>query len=274
MDIYLPWRNEFGTLISDFCRWINGQKSDHKIVCCKKGHEALFPSAKDFYYDWEDISDDWKRGMKTFRSKHQRQFLDQLTVKLKQEYPEANIIEHPVHRRTPIRKHCNFIPKPTKLFGISCDIVIAPRFRKYAAHRNYDHWPAVAEGLIKAGYKLGAIGAKDLSLDIDGIDVKSWDHNDTKFGVNADIELIRSSKLVIATDSGLAHLSILCQAPTKIIYGEEGILPGNNRRRIGWMMHIHRGFAENHCEPIIMGWDDPQKVVDETISFLDNDTNT
>src|SRR5271167_3403038 len=60
---YLPWRGEFGWMIGTFIKKFHADTSTNKIICCKPGHECLFPTAIKFYHSWQDIPDDHKAGV-------------------------------------------------------------------------------------------------------------------------------------------------------------------------------------------------------------------
>jgi ADP-heptose:LPS heptosyltransferase len=265
-DIFLPWRNEFGTLVSYYCRFINAYKSDHKIACIKKGHESLYPSVKEFFYDWEDIKDSDKRGLKSFRGAGHHDFMSELSDELTYEFGKSTIHMPHLKKRTPVVKQpgWKFDIKPQKTFGISCDIAIAPRFRDYASGKNWAHWPELAEKLSDAGYSVASLGVKDFSADCPSVDIRSWDYPG---GLDSDIELLQNCKLLICTDAGIAHLGALAGAPMTVIYDQDGILPGYNRR-IRWMFHIIKGYSDAYCEPVINAWNDTDRIFDAVVTYL------
>lgn len=264
-NLILPFRNEFGTMISYYTRWVHGLDVPNKLVCIKRGHECLFPSASGFFYDWVDTEDRWKRGIKTFRHKNHKEYVKNLECRIRDEFDIDKAFVPVCPKRQPVKflRENNFVPKLDCKFGISCDVALAPRYREHASSRNYprESWQYIADSLRDRGFRVGCLGLRDFSFDID-VDVKSWDYVG---GLSSDIELLYSCKLAITLDSGLAHLAVLCSVPLKIIYGERGRLPGSN---IHWMLHIHKGLATNHCEPIIGGWEDPSVVVDESVAYL------
>ena len=60
---FLPWWGEFGWYIMNHVKRVHGYNHSKKIVCIKFGHECLFPSAHDFYYDWPVVPDIKKAGV-------------------------------------------------------------------------------------------------------------------------------------------------------------------------------------------------------------------
>jgi hypothetical protein len=109
-----------------------------------------------------------------------------------------------------------FIPEPHIRQGVKADVVICPRLRKHGPSKNWPHWHMLAElpGVFAAG-------AADSSYDLDV--PRAWDYARC---LDASIEAIRSARLVIATDAGLAHLAVLCGTPLLLLNYRGLVSPG------------------------------------------------
>ena len=213
--------NELGPYICRFVRNVYSQKHKKSVVIAvKKGHEALFPNVDSFFYDWDDSVEVNKRtrdGTKYFRELCDRQWLkDNFFPKVLQHildnyseykdytflYPFTKIIEpdHPNHFI-----HFDVVEKRTS--NISADVVIIPRFKRYA-NQPPIIYQQMCDVLKKYGYSVGAVGTKEMSYNLD-FDVKSWDYHQIAYDLDPDIELIRKAKFVVATNCGMLHLAIL-----------------------------------------------------------------
>lgn len=195
------------------------------IVCCKRGHECLFPNALGFYYNWGDISDHMKAGIHSDFS-HEKRLKDQLS----QIYPDAEFISpsrHGWHDRHDYAKH-TFIPKVNFPLGLQADVVITPRNRQVDANRNWkpEHWQYLINSLNERGISVAVCGARDSTFKLDGAKYYSYEHVD----VESDVELMLNAKLVITQESGLQYLSFLCERPTFCIGNYMGDLGSDLHR--------------------------------------------
>ncbi len=259
--VILPWRSEFGTMMMHYVRFVHGFRhvAHHLVVCCRKGDEALFPTATSFFYDWEQVADEQK-NTKLLKSDFNANYLDQLRERLQEKYNGHTIVDPPL--KTRIDKDWDFTPKPKVRRGLHADVVIAPRYRAHGEHRNFQHWPAVAQALLDAGLDVAAVGMKSTSVDIPGLTEYSWNHD----SLDAALELIQSAKLVVTTESGMGHLAVLAGAPLKVIYDRKGREAGHPTWR--WNLPHMQEYSKNHCEPILLGWNDPAKVVSDVSRYL------
>lgn len=162
-----------------------------------------------------------------------------------------------------------FVPEPHVRQGISCDVVICPRKREYGSSKNWPHWFALS-GLPG----VFAAGAPDSSYAVDC--PRAWDYD--RF-LDASIEALRSAKLCVATDAGLAHLAVLCGTPLLLITYRGRVAPGpviNSSGRVA-----HRGYwpvkldefyqAANHTGApiyVIDAWENPQAAVDAVLATI------
>ena len=133
MKCYLPWRGELGWMIAAFVKKFHADQSANKIVCCKTGHECLFPSAAHFFYDWQDIPDNHKAGVATVDDEKI------IEEKIKNHFPNQEIKfvylseigwhnKHDYHQYT-------FIPQSKNNLGLKADVVITPRNRQIDAYK-------------------------------------------------------------------------------------------------------------------------------------------
>jgi len=277
ITVILPWRGEFGQMIMTYVRWVHLIPGE-KVVCCRPGQEPLFPSAARFIYDWEEVPDE-NRNSAFLKSRGNREYLQNLRHRLLKEFPEAEIRE-PLDglkpQRFPQCPHSNFIPKSAGPEpSVYPEVLVAPRFRKYGMQRNYAHWAIVMKAVagIKAqeggNSTIGIIGLKETSIDLPELDDrwKAWGYPDN-LGVT--LHWMQRARLVLATDSGLAHLAVLAGAPLKVIYGKAGVIPG--MENWGWILPHMQAHAITHCEPILGGWDSPEAVIEAVWQYLSSNS--
>lgn len=161
-----------------------------------------------------------------------------------------------------------FVPEPHVRQGVTADVVICPRKRRYGSAKNWPHWQRLVElpGVFAAG-------APDSSDDVDC--PRAWDYG--RF-LDASIEAMRSARLVIATDAGLAHLAVLCGAPLLLITHGGRVAPGPVVDADGrilepeyWPVRMERYRAGNHTGSTIVlidGWEHPARVVEAARGIL------
>lgn len=209
---FLPWASEFGWYIMNHVKRVHGYNHPKKIVCVKKGHECLFPTASEFWYHWaDDVPDANKGGVVSYKHNHQ------VKKWVMGQYGENVTFINPTDtgwpEKTSLAKH-TFVPKPKGKHDFDIDVVITPRFRQIDTTRNYPkQWQEIVNLLVSMGLRVGVCGTKALSTTIEGAQYYSWDYTD----VDTDIEMILSSKLVISQETGLAYLTMMCKKPLIII---------------------------------------------------------
>lgn len=249
--IYLPFLGEMGWYLMTFVKAIYSDPSP-KIVCCKKGHESLFPNALGFYYDWQDIQDSHKAGIHPDFSHEERLKEHLLTL-----YPDAEFISpsrHGWHDRHDYAQS-TFKPKSLLPHDLKADIVITPRKRQMDANRNWtqENWQFVVDQVNLLGYTVAVCGSQDTSFRLQGIKFNSWDYVD----VDSDVELMNNARLVVTQESGLQYLSFLCERPTFCL--------GNYMGDLGSDLHrpMHVPFkALTYC------WENPELLVNEIEFFM------
>lgn len=213
--VFLPFRGEFGWYLFTYVKRIHGDPSPNKIVCCKRGHECLFPTATDFFYDWQDIADSIKAGIYTDFS-HEKELRERIAnqFQLPDETEWSSPSANGWHDKHDYANNI-FIPKSLLPHDLKADVVITPRHRQMDSQRNWtqENWQYVVDRLNENNISVAVCGAKDSSFDLENVKYKSWDYLD----VDSDVELMNNANLVIVQESGLQYLSFLCQRPTMCI---------------------------------------------------------
>jgi hypothetical protein len=162
-----------------------------------------------------------------------------------------------------------FVPEPYVRQGITADLVLCPRKRNYGSSKNWNVWPWLALQLEVDGFNVFAAGAPDSSYDV--ACPRAWDY--PRF-LDASIEAMRSARLVIATDAGLAHLAVLCGAPLLLITHRGLVAPGpvtDSKGRVFrpeyWPVRLQEYYRDaNHTgSPIeaVDGWMHPERVLEK-----------
>jgi hypothetical protein len=116
MTVFLPWRGEFGTMVLRVCRFIHAYPAETKVVRTKRGFEALFPSATEFIYDWEDVPDLQKNWRLKKREEH-CQYMAAFGAQMKAKYPRAELVTLSTGKVNP--RTWNYRPRPAQLRGLS-----------------------------------------------------------------------------------------------------------------------------------------------------------
>ena len=205
MRIYLPYRGEFGHKIMWHVPTVHADKAE-KVVCCEEGEEALFPSAARHIPVSRNVDKDRHEHVH-----YDGAFIEQTCERLSREHPGAKLI--PPHRG----ERAYFIPRPRVQMnaGVTTEIVVCPRRRKTGTLKNWQHWPELVKAL--GPDRCFAAGAPDSSADV--LCERAWDY--PRY-LDATIEAMLSCRVVVATNSGLAMLALLCGKPLYIIAAAAG----------------------------------------------------
>lgn len=181
-------------------------------------------------------------------------------VRIVPRIPDDNRIYGPGERYPQKR----FRPEPHIRQNIKADVVICPRFRNHGSAKNWPHWESLTElpGVFAAG-------APDSSYDLQV--PRAWDY--ARF-LDASIEALRSARLCIATDAGLAHLAVLCGTPLLLITHQGLVAPGpvsDARGRVIQEAYWPVKMAEYYTDPQVNhtgahiedvdGWNHPERVL-------------
>ena len=205
-------------MLNCFVKKFHADPHPNKIICCKPGHECLFPTAVKFYYSWQDIPDEHKAGVAQVSDE------EEISQKVKDWLPTDNIEFVSLSEVGWSNKHDYekyvFIPQSKHNLGLKTDIVITPRNRKIDAHRNWkqNHWQAVVNTITQQGYTVGVCGTRETSFELVNIACRSYDHID----VDSDVEMMNNTKLVVTQETGTQYLSFLCKRPTICIGNYQG----------------------------------------------------
>lgn len=224
--VFLPNYGEFGSTIHKLIKLVYFFDCPRKIVCCRKGEEAYFPNADDFFYDWESfVEEKYKWGFftkkrltgigKNHRYREYQNLLTQDVNNIKNVLGEnLNYIPLWTLKKTPIfekyHRHFTFDLKPIKEQGAKADIIISPRNRSSRQENNFLEWDKIISVLNERGYSVGCVGSKNQSLHLPQSRANSWEYADNASAV---IELLSSCKLYLGLDTGVSHLAAFMSIP-------------------------------------------------------------
>lgn len=255
-QFFLPYQGEFGCYITTFVRVVHTWKSEPKIVACPVDHRCLFPTANAFFHDYAEFLPDRKK-----RGGSRRPWVSEQLQKLRSDicerYPGYRDTEFvmPFMKlncfKTPEIIKSRFEPKITHQ-GLRADVVITPRYRKLVPNRNLPFWQQIVDQLTARGYSVGSVGSKDTSISLKRVAFNSWDYG----GLEACIELLSNAKLVLAQNTGTAHLAVFLRCPIILMTTGHGM--------ISWM-ETQRD-QDVHFQLIDP---DPNAAVIEALAFLD-----
>jgi hypothetical protein len=124
--VFAPFMGEFGFFINTYVRFVHYFNAPKKIVCCRPGEEVFFPSADDFFYEWNDFREDKDRLGANIPASNN--LYKKMKTGLKQKFAGSEIVEvgHEISYR-----FVQFMPVPLNPFceKIELDVVIGPRNR-------------------------------------------------------------------------------------------------------------------------------------------------
>lgn len=209
MKAYLPFYGEFGWYLMLHVKRFHADPHPDKLACIKPGHECLFPTAKHFFYDWQDIGDPFKMGVS-----HQENLEKAAIAKMESQFGHIDSFVSTVNDGWN-NKHdyakFTFIPQAKHNHQLSVDVVVCPRNRKIDTHRNMPNrfWQDLVDKLVENKYTVGVCGKRETSLYLGNVKYNSFDYID----VDSDVELLNNAKLVIGQESGMQYLTFMCQRP-------------------------------------------------------------
>lgn len=261
MIIIAPYRGEFGFRCMYHAPWVNAMPGT-KTVIMEKGFEALYPNC-DFIY-MRDYREDADR-----RARPETELEQLWEERLRGTFKKYMKTPFPLDQAMP-RKY--FIPKPygdvsqAKLY----DVTVCPRKRGYGADKNWPYWIELAEKLQRHNMRIFSAGHPESSYMIDSD--AAWNRGGGY--LDETIHAMLHSRIVVATDAGLAHLALMCGRPLLMITHKDGLVaPGTDD--VGndyWPVRMDRYNEENHTNaPIIQihdGWDGADVVLDNVLRFL------
>jgi len=232
--VFLPNYGEFGPVIDKLVKIVHFHKSPKKIVCCKRGEEALYPSASEFFYDWEDFVEDkdkWgffsKRKIAKYVNDNYQNYKNKVSVeidKIISKLGECNnyfyLWNFNIDKIFTNKYSHIFRPelKPIIKHGLNVDVVISPRNRESRSESNCGFWKEIVSELINNGYTVGGIGREETSENIKGTLLNSWDYNDNSSAI---IEMLQNCKLYVGIDTGPSHLASLLSVPIIVFHHDK-----------------------------------------------------
>jgi hypothetical protein len=239
--VLLPERYRIGDVISFKIRRVPSIPCDRLTVCCAKNQRFLYPTANDF----EDVSEDldgWGER--------------DVTLALKEKYPQADHVK--ISRA--YEEQTDFTVMPPCVESCATDILICPRKKDNSSpHRNWNGWDRLYAHLVNAGHRVVAVGKKDQSGDCI---TAPWIHD-----LDHIASAMTKTKLVVATDAGLAHLAILLRVPLAVIWGTPvGVIPGQSYEK-----GCHKRMEHQKRSPVWHiegGWEDVEKTQSEVKAIL------
>lgn len=238
--IMLPERLQLGDVLSLRVRKVSSIKADRLTVCCPKNQRFLYPTASDF----EDV------GNYVYGEE-----LEKISARLKEKYSEAEQIR----TSWPLPEK-ELIVKPEQCSAFDSDIVICPRFKdKLSPHRNWEGWLTMNESLCKEKLRVVVAGTEASQ--------SPWEGAHKVSDVEAIAAHMLKTRLVVATDSGLAHLAILLRVPLALIWGTPvGVIPGQTyEKSYHKRMEAQKRGIVHHIEG---AWQDPAYAIREVLKLV------
>lgn len=238
--VMLPERLQLGDVLCMRVRKVASIKADRLTVCCPKNQRFLYPTATDF----EDV------GNYVYGDE-----LKRVSEALKEKHPGATQIGN----SWPLPEK-ELIVRPDESGSEASDFVLCPRFKgKLSPHRNWEGWPSLNEVLCGSGRKVVVAGIEA-------------DNGPWQGAVRvSDLERIAAhmlkTKLVVATDSGLAHLAILLRVPLALIWGSPvGVIPGQTYEK-GYHKRMERQKKStiHHLEGV---WENIPLAIEEILKIV------
>lgn len=276
MVVALPCRGEFGLKIHYHVPAVHAVGPD--VVMMEAGEEALYPSAKERVFV-DSPGDDSRRGLHVSGDK------PRFMKDARQRFPDAAFFTSTTggqpRKRVALQPHVFQIERDSERDPYEYDVFMCPRKRDYGASKNWPFWDEFTDVIVNEGFSVFAGGNAEASESVSLPDERvAWKYERP---LDATIEAMNTSRLVVATDAGLAHLAVLQGRPLVMIAHEDGIVaPGpqvdaNGRilQRSYGPIDMNRYKVANHTgSPIGVidyGWYEPHTVVDAVTSYLRGD---
>lgn len=217
-----PFFSEFGYYVVSYLREVHFNNYDHKIVSCKKGEECLFPSASEFFYDWEDIQDLDKSVIKTDICQERWPLIIERARSI---YGQDIEVHYPSFEI----RFKEVFPIRGTLKVPHTDICICARRRGGPfSRRNFQHWQKVVDFCNDLNLTVCVVGKKETTCsDLSRVPFFSFDYEDSS---NSVVSFMQNSSITLTTDCGLAHLNSLLCLPQIVI---ENV---NKRGRMNWIL--------------------------------------
>ncbi|MDI1314809.1 glycosyltransferase family 9 protein [Prosthecobacter sp.] len=196
--VLIPERYRLGDTLSYKVRRVPSIQCNRLTVCCPPSWRFLYPSASDFV-DVEETLDGY--GERKVIKELQSRWSAAEFVKIGHQFKPVDIdIQPPI------------------TWPQAVDVAIAPRKKDSSSpHRNWSGWQQLTRSLVADGLVVEALGRKDQSFDCA---IRLTERLDCMSAI------IERAKLVVATDSAVAHLAILLKRPLVVLWGKPvGVIP-------------------------------------------------
>jgi hypothetical protein len=224
--VFMPNFGDFGPVIHKLIKIVHFFECPKKIICCKRGEEAYYPSADEFYYDWDNFVEEkhrwafFSKGKITSIGKNEKyNYYKKKYVKnynkIKSHYGDDLNYIHLYNFNVDyvFEKYDNlfkFKLNPANYYNVKTDIVIVPRKRESRKQSNFMQWEKVIGILNDHGYSVGCVGSEEESFKLKNSKINSWDYDDNS---SAAIELLNNCKLYLGLDTGVSHLAAFMSTP-------------------------------------------------------------
>ena len=217
--LFLPFLGEFGHKIMHHIRLVHFSAGSEKIICCKRGEECLYPSATEFFYDWDDpVADENRAG--TDKPREWPQIREKFVG-----HKAVNSAGLPLAEERLCYNPDQRIPFKIKTRGLRFDVALGLRNRKLLNEKNWPHAAKLVKWIKDSGLSCAIIGTRENSPNINGMSY-SGDYGD----IDAAIEIIGNAKLFFGQDSGAAHLAATVGAKMIVLDMPEHGDPDDNAR--------------------------------------------
>lgn len=277
--VFLPNYGEFGPVMGKIISIVHFCNAPKKIVCCKPGEEAYYPSAS-YYYDWiyDLVDDEHKWGSFTkrklvYKGREKRVNLKYGEYKQRAADDCDRIKKYfgPDYEYIPpwsfdvldwawtqdYSHLFRFELKPLVEKQLNVDVVISPRNKKARPDNNFDQWPIFVKALSENGFSVGLVGSKESSHLVDGYKYASWENEDN---ASACIELIKKCKLFVGLDTGTSHLAAFISVPMIVFQGNT---PKHSSTWIIQKMNANT-FLDMGCDVKV------ETLIEKTLGYLKN----
>lgn len=224
---FLPFIGEFGAYLTTYVHDIYRIQAEEKVVAIRPKHKILFPTATEFFYDWDIFVDDIRRDGVN-RTGGPIRVMTALMHTIIEEYPQYKDYTF----ISPFGRYDSRYPMPYSGFELErlTDIDIWPhicictRNRQKSMRKNMskEYWESLISQLPK--YKIANVGDRDTSINDLKVTYNSWDYHYGFYDINASINIMQNSKLVVTTNTGGLHLANLCGKDIILLYNAKGML--------------------------------------------------
>lgn len=225
----LPFLGEFGCYLTTYVHDFHRLDVKEKVIAIRPRHKILFPTATDFFYDWDiEILDEHKDGVN--RTNGPKRIILKLMKRVIEEYPQYadfTFISPFGHYNSANLPYKGFnLPKLNDI-PLHPDITICARNRVKRLSKNIDnnYWINLIEHLNDNFYTVASAGEKHTSVQDLPVIGNSWDYHYGIFDINCSINLMQNSKVVVTTNTGGMHLANMCNKDIIILCKSKGMLP-------------------------------------------------